>query len=319
MSCFSVRTLVCLVLLLSFAGSGRGREEDKRFPLFAYLTGIPVPSLVAYTPSQLDPRQEANQRKLATSSIRADLEALRPHFDGLVLYGYHEACTPRVLAVARELQYRAVLLAVWDPRSAAELDGVVELARLHQGDFALGVLVGNEGLTFKRYEPEDLTIAAARLRARLPKMIPLTTSEPLVGYDKEFVRQFGDFLAPNIHPVFDREKLGPREASAWAREQALALRSKKPLLLKETGFPHAGKEAYTPATQKAFWSAYLEGGVLVTPPDSAGVWVSHAVAFEAFDLPWKAQASGLPIEAFWGLLSPRREPYPVLSLWKGSR
>ncbi len=111
-----VRSLVCLALLVGIAGPARAREEDKRFPLFAYLTGRPLPALIAYTPSQLDPRQEANQRKLATSSMRADLEALRPHFDGLVLYGYHEACTPRVLAIARDLKYRAVLLAVWDPR-----------------------------------------------------------------------------------------------------------------------------------------------------------------------------------------------------------
>ena len=316
-----MRSLVCLALAGRDCWSSASEEEDKRFPLFAYLTGRPLPALIAYTPSQLDPRQEANQRKLATSSMRADLEALRPHFDGLVLYGYHEACTPRVLAIARDIKYRAVLLAVWDPRSAAELDGVAELARLHEKDFALGVLIGNEGLTFKRYEAEDLTIAAARLRARLPKTVPLTTSEPLVGYDKAFVRDYGDFLAPNIHPVFDRDKLGPKEAALWAREQALALavRSKKPVILKETGFPHAGKDVFTLASQKAFWTAYLEPGLLVTPADSTGVWVSHAVAFEAFDLPWKADASGLPIEAFWGLMSPRREPYPALSLWKAAR
>ena len=45
--------------------------KDDRFPLFAYLTSQPSPTLMLYTPSQLDPRQEVNQRKLATSSIRA--------------------------------------------------------------------------------------------------------------------------------------------------------------------------------------------------------------------------------------------------------
>jgi exo-beta-1,3-glucanase (GH17 family) len=277
--------------------------------------------MVAYTPSELDPRNPANQDKLATSSMRADLVALRPHFDGLVLYGYNEASTPRLVAVAKDLKYRAVLLAIWDPKSAAETDGVAELAKMYQTDLAIGVIVGNEGLTFKRYEQEDLTIAAARLRGKLPKTVPLTTSEPLVGYDQAFVREFGDFLCPNIHPVFDREKLGPKEAAAWAREQALALavKSKKPTVLKETGFPHAGKPAYTPETQKAYWSAYLEPGVLAVPPGEKEIWVSHAVAFEAFDLPWKAEASGLPIEASWGLLSPKREPYPVLSLWKAAK
>src|SRR3954462_14519152 len=137
-----MRTLYLALFLASVAHA----EPDKRFPLFEALTGDSPPRLVTYTPSQLDPRQEVNQRKLATSSIRADLEALRPAFDGLVLYGYHEAGTPRVLAVAKDLKYRVVLLAIWDPKSAAEVDGVAAAARLHADDFALGVLVGNEGI-----------------------------------------------------------------------------------------------------------------------------------------------------------------------------
>ncbi len=291
---------------------------DQRYPLFAYLTADPSPAMVAYVPSQLDPRQDANSRRLATSSIRADLEALRPAFDGLVLYGYHEACTPRILAVTRDLKYRAVLLAIWDPKSAAEADGVADLARQYEKDLTLGVLVGNEGITFKRYEAEDLRIAADRLRGRLPAGVPLTTSEPLVGYQSEFVRKFGDFLAPNIHPVFDRPQLGPDEAAAWARSQAaeLAKQAKKPVLLKETGFPHAGKDAYSPATQKAFWAAYRQPGVLARLPDVKDAWVFHGVAFEAFDMPWKSVESKLPIEGSWGLLSAERKPYPVFEVWR---
>ncbi len=293
-------------------------SPDKRFPLFASLTGSPTAMLVTYTPSELDPRQEANQARLATSSIRGDLEALRPAFDGLVLYGYHEACTPRILAVAKDLKFRIVLLGIWNPKSAAECDGVAELARQYENDFVLGVLVGNEGITFKRYEPEDLTIAAARLRPKLPKSVPLGTSEPFPAYQAEFVRRFGDFLAPNIHPVFDRPELAAKEAAAWAREQAagLARQAKKPVILKETGFPHDGKEVYTPATQKAFWAEYLKPGVVARPTDEAEVWAFYGVAFEAFDLPWKSEESKLPIEKSWGLLSPKREPYPALAVWQ---
>src|SRR5436190_3387741 len=149
-----LRPFAALLLFLLPAFARAAEMPDRRFPLFAYLTGSPAPTMVTYTPSELDPRQEANQRRLKTSSIRADLEALRPHFDGLILYGYHEACTPRVLAVAKDLKYRAVLLGIWDPKSAAEIDGVAELARLFEKDMALGVLIGNEGITFKRYEAE---------------------------------------------------------------------------------------------------------------------------------------------------------------------
>ncbi len=310
--------LVVLVLLVPVPARGADYKPDERFPLFAYLTGKPAPTLVAYTPSQLDPRQEANQRRLATSSIRADLQALRPAFDGLILYGYHEACTPRILAVARDLKFRAVLLGIWDPKSAAELDGVAKLVRLHERDLILGVLVGNEGITFKRYETDDLSIAANRLRARLPKSVPLGTSEPLAGYKQQFLRDYGDFLAPNIHPVFDRPRLGPEEAASWAREQGadLARQTLKPVIVKETGFPHGGKEMYTPAAQKAFWSAYVKPGLLARPLDAGSPWVFHGVAFEGFDLPWKSEASKLPIEKSWGLLSPKREPYPALAVWQ---
>jgi exo-beta-1,3-glucanase (GH17 family) len=310
---------LCLLAALAAGAPARADDADTRNPLFAYLTGKPTPTLIAYTPAQLDPRNEANQRRLPTSSLRADLEALRPAFDGLVLYGYHEACTPRIVALAKELKFRAVLLAVWDPKSAAEADGVAELARLHKDDFALGVLVGNEGLTFKRYEADDVKHAAQRLRARLPASVPLATSEPLAAYQSEFVRGFGDFLAPNIHPVFHAEQLGPEEAAAWAREQALKLarETKKPVLLKETGFPHGGKAAYTTATQKAFWTAYVKPGVLARGDGPA--WASFAVAFEAFDLPWKAEESKLAVERFWGLMSDKRQPYPALEVWRALR
>jgi exo-beta-1,3-glucanase (GH17 family) len=139
-----------------------------------------------------------------------------------------------------------------------------------------------------------------------------------VGYKRPFVRQYGDFLAPNIHPVFDRPKLGPEEAAAWTREQAAALakQAKVPILLKETGFPHAGKPAYTPATQKEYWAAYVKPGLLLRPTPGQGVWVYYGVAFEAFDLPWKSQESKLEIEKSWGLLSPKRTPYPAFDVWR---
>ncbi|QEH32034.1 hypothetical protein OJF2_05030 [Aquisphaera giovannonii] len=305
--------------LLAAAASRPAAEEPS---LYAYLAGTPAPSMIGYTPSELDPRQEANQKKLATSSIRADLEALRPAFDGLVLYGYNEACTPRIVGLAVELKFRAVLLAIWDPKSAAELDGVAQLARLHRDELAIGVIVGNEGLTFGRYEADDLAIAARRLRKTLPAGVPIGTSEPLAAYAKaeRKLMSYGDFLAPNIHPVFDRKGLGPAEAAAWVREEALALaaRSGKPVIVKETGLPHAGRENYSPEAQAAFWDAYLAPGRVARPsPDSApAARAFHSVAFEAFDLPWKSEASGLVIEQSWGLLSARRKPYPAFQVWK---
>src|SRR6266567_815750 len=91
-------------LLLVFAFYPKAARAGE-FALFDRLSAKAAPSLICYTPSELDPRQEANQRRLQTSSIRLDLEALRANFDGLVLYGYHEACTPRIMAVAKDLGF----------------------------------------------------------------------------------------------------------------------------------------------------------------------------------------------------------------------
>src|SRR5205085_273388 len=172
------RYLACFLMLAATARV-QGAEPQEQFPFFKYMTTADASSMVTYTPSQLDPRQEVNHRRLTTSSLRSDLEALRPAFDGLILYAYHEATTPRILAIAKSLGYRAVVLGIWDPKSTAEIDGVAAMATEYQNDLAIAVLVGNEGITFRRYEIEDLTIAGDRLRRKLPKSVPLATSEPL--------------------------------------------------------------------------------------------------------------------------------------------
>lgn len=295
--------------------------DEHKSPL-AYVLSDGRVRFVAYTPLELDPRDPAQQARLRTSSIRADLEALRPAFDGLVLYGYHEACTPRIVSVARKVGFQAVIMGVWDPKSTVELDGVVAEAWLHGEDFIPAIVIGNEGLTFDRYELEDLEIAHRRLRSRLPEAVQLTTSEPLAAYERPQVASFGDFLMPNIHPVFDQSVLGPVEAARWVREQAVRLHRQRQtfVFVKETGLPHGGQAEYTPEAQRAFWEAYLEPGiadplaVAGAGPDATCAY--FGCAFEAFDLPWKREASGLEIEAFWGLLSPAREPQPAFDVWR---
>lgn len=271
--------------------------------------------MIGYTPSELDPRNPGNNFSLKTSSIQADLQALSPAFNGLVLYGYHEACTPRIVAIAEQMDYAAVLLAIWDPKSMAEVDGVAALAEQYRDRLAIGVLVGNEGIIFGRYEQADLAIAHARLRFRLGETIPLSTSEPLVGYEQAPLRDFGDFLCPNIHPVFDLPQAAASEAVTWVKQQAdrLGELSGKPVVVKETGFPHAGDPRYTPQSQQEFWKSYTREPLLVRRGER---WISYHVAFEAFDLPWKSEASGLVIEKSWGLLDSNRQPLPAFSVWQ---
>ena len=99
----------------------------------------------------------------------------------------------------------------------------------------------------------------------------------------------------------------------------MAQKAKKPIFVKETGFPHGGKPKYTLESQLEFWTSYLKKGILVRKGDSDLSWVFHGVAFEGFDLHWKAQESGMEIEKSWGFFSNKREPYSALSAWKSVR
>lgn len=116
------------LLLGAIASIAAAQDRAKKFPLFDYIASERA-AMIAYTPSELDPRNPANQERIATTSLRKELAALRPAFDGLVLFGYNEACTPRLVAVAKELKYRAILLAIWQSKSAAELRALLEQSK----------------------------------------------------------------------------------------------------------------------------------------------------------------------------------------------
>jgi exo-beta-1,3-glucanase (GH17 family) len=322
-----------LVLALALATAGPDRPgpiagagpADRTF--LDYLSGRPTPTLVCYSPTGYVPGRGPDRKVPGSASVRADLEALRPAFDGLILYGYDRDLTPIILEEARRARYRAVLLGAWDPRDQAELEGVVDLVRRYRDHLALAVVLGNEGINFNRYREADLIAAASRVAARLgPRAtVPLTTSEPFNQYGQEFLLGFGDFLAPNIHPffdsgIYDRPVIDPRrtaaDAALWARGRGLALAraAGKPVLVKETGIPHTAPGC-SPEAQRAFWAAYLASDRLVRVADPPGAWVCHAAAFEAFDDPDKARRSGMSVEGAWGLLSASRTPHPALSVF----
>src|SRR5262249_40537442 len=63
--------------------------------------------------------------------------------------------------------------------------------------------------------------------------------------------------------------------------------------------------------------AYVKAGPLAGGDGQP--WVSFAVAFEAYDLPWKAEESKLPVEKSGGLLSAKRQPYPAFEVWRAVR
>lgn len=298
-------------------------HSEPEFAFYAYLhSSSPSPALVGYHPTHDDPRHSFQGQKPTISSIRRDLEALHAAFDGLILYAYRGHVTPRIVEQAVHLGYRAVILGIWDPTSRTKLEGIRQLVHQYGLKLSLAVCVGNEGLTFGRYTLSDLTKAAQTLRQQWTKefSIPICTSEPLYQYANPKVQAFGDFLCPNIHPVFDRPDLAPGEAARWVRKQArlLSLTSQKAVLVKETGFPHGGAPQFTQTTQTQFWEVYLSQPQFLaiegTMPTQR--WVSFAAAFEAFDQLWKAEQSGHSMEGAWGFMDNARRPYSAAKIWR---
>lgn len=261
---------------------------------------------VAYSPTGFDPRP-GHHRLPDAEEIRADLQTLRPYFDGLILYSAFEPAAA-ILETARELRFQGVLLGVWDVTSETEMERCVALVERFP-HLVKAVCLGNEGLTFRWYTHEQLAAAFARMRSLLPKL-PLTTTEPISQYGDTDLQEWPDFHAPNIHPVFDSGQHDPDRAAAWTVERARAVHevTGKPVLCKETGLPSDGAGRFSPQTQRAFWQA-LQKHIERNPHSSLAF-----ACFEAFDLHWKAAASGIPSEGHWGLWTAERKPKPGVQI-----
>jgi len=277
------------------------------------------PPASSYTPLEYDPR--GSRRRLPpVTSLQRDLAIVHRAFDGIILYAYDDDLTPKIAEVAARQRFKGLVLGIWDPRSNDEIAGVA-LIKKYRGRFSLACIVGNEGITFGRYQNEDLVSAAAKLRESLGTAysVPLATSEPLGAFaDRSLMRLAGyDFIALNCHPVFDQSDLGPAAAAAWVRGRATVLAevSGLPVLVKETGFPNGGKEPYSPQAQAAFWKSYLAHGTLVPVDERGEVFASYAAAFEYANLDWKAEETRMSIENHWGLVDQERDPYPAFQVW----
>jgi len=244
LSPFGIASLVSFGLVGDAADTPE-QPQRPSFPFFSYLNQKdPRPAMICFSATNHDPRPAPLRRIPPKESLRADPVALRPGFDGLILYGCDPGITPVILDEAKRQGYRAVLLGIWDINSETELKNTVDLIHKYYNDLALAVCLGNEGITFNRYTLQDLFGAKKRLTELLGDeyRVPITTSEPLGEWGQKRLREFGDFLTPNIHPVFDRPELSPQEAAHWVRERAKALAqvANRPVLVKETGFPHGG-------------------------------------------------------------------------------
>jgi exo-beta-1,3-glucanase (GH17 family) len=288
---------------------------------------IPLPPLlqesrfIAYTPRSFAIKGGRIQ-SATEAGIRQDLTLLRPFFNGLITYSVTSGleAVPRI---AHELHFRAVILGIWDPLSETEINNVVQAVKKYPGLIG-AVIIGNEGLYTKRYQPQDLEKAKRRIKKELPHL-PVTTSEPFFLY---FEKQYAgfldgfDLLMPNVHPVFETWFVPSAPSQGVNMVVEIAARfqasSGKPLLIKESGVPSGPQDrGFTPEHQARFWTELL----LRFPISSH----QSLACFEAFDAPWKPEeiAATLPgdhsSERFWGFFTEKGTRKQVIDVLPGGR
>ncbi len=248
---------------------------------------------VAYAPTGYHPRVSPPVRP-SDASLRADLEVLRKAgFDGLVTYGAELESIP---LIAEQVGFRGLLLGVWQPDNPKEL-AKAKAAAKHE--IVVGIIVGNEGLTFSRYALASLRSAMEEIKRETGK--PVSTTEVIESYfTKPELIAWSDFLAVNAHPYHHNIRDAQRavEWTVKSYENLLKRAAGKPLLFKEVGLPSAGAEGLSEETQAQYYTLLGQTRVRF-------VW------FEAFDGPWKTWATAEP---HWGLWRSNRRPKPVVRL-----
>ena len=171
--------------------------------------------------------------------------------------------------LAEQTGFSGVILGIWDPLDEAECAAACELA---QHDVVVGLCAGNEGLG-RRYSYAQLVEAIDRLRTATGK--PVTTTEELGDYAEPRVLSVGDWVFPNAHPVYHgRNTLAPALRWTVGAYRDLCRRADRFVWLKETGWPSAGGDDFTPEQQEKFYAGLTAQGVAFA-------------YFEAFDQPWK--------------------------------
>ncbi|MBX3490275.1 hypothetical protein [Parvibaculum sp.] len=265
---------------------------------------------VAYQPTELK-IWDGNPVQASEVSIRADLETLRPWFDGLITYGAHSGAE-LVPKIAEELGYRAVVMGIWDIEDEVEIENALAARRAHP-DIVVGISLGNEIVFGNRGDWTALKGAIEKLRAHAP-MLPLTVTEPFATFlEPEAAPLLAelDFLAVNIHPVFEPwfAEAPPANWADFVVRVVARLGGEAfcgPILVKETGVPTGPREKnFDEAKQAAFYAEMTKA----LPPARERAFAF----FSAFDAPWRIYdfnpvPGHHPEEAHWGLFTEDRKP-----------
>jgi exo-beta-1,3-glucanase (GH17 family) len=271
---------------------------------------------IAYEPTSLQ-IFNGKPTRVDPEVIRGDLKVLRPRFDSLITYGAADG-TEAIPPIATSLGFRALIIGVYDPFDATELNAAIAAATSYP-KLVVGLSLGNEMLFFRRRSYAELAKVLGSVHARIPQL-PLSTTEPFHVYYEPAaapVMERMDFLLANVHPIFQPWFHSATDADATQFVvnvvSKLAASYCGPILVKETGVPSAPEaKGYTEARQASFYDELQHR----LPPSGERAFAY----FSAFDAPWRLNDVGpapgqrpQPEEAHWGLYDERRQPKPVVA------
>ena len=270
---------------------------------------------VTYEPTSLKV-VDGHSTQVDPASVRLDLKALRSRFDGLITYtSLHGA--DAIPGIAASLGYRALIVGVWDPFDAAEVQAALAQARRYPR-LIVGLSLGNEVIFASRHGLQELAVVISGIHHEVPEL-PLSTSEPFHIFDADTAKPLlgqVDFLLPIVHPVFQPWFHDAPDANAAQFVVNvvgnLAKRFCGPILVKEVGEPTAPAEkGYSEQRQAAFFSELQR--------QFPRQRMKAFAYFSAFDAAWRAtdELAGPKVpgqhieEAHWGLYDGKRVPKPA--------
>lgn len=289
------------------------------------------PSLGPYTPIDFDSSVVPNTQP-SEASIDLDLDALKTGFDGILVYGV-EPYVPYLIQRCIDKGFRAFMLTINDPKSREQIGEAVDLVKLHSQDIAMSICIGNEGLSLPDainpfYTRYDLGKALTTIRQSLPasQRVVCTTSDLAELYqslDNSAMHNFGDFLAPNLHPIHSKAGANVADSLTWLRDVSdfIMNAGEKILLVKETTWPHTNggglwtvidNLAWTEANQASFYSQLRSSGIRVDSQIHTGIFKSFCSTFETTDHAWKVPSIG-EFAGVLGIMSETRVGYTAFT------
>ncbi|MDD5044180.1 MAG: hypothetical protein PHU91_03865 [Candidatus Omnitrophica bacterium] len=238
---------------------------------------------IDYSPTNFDPNRGIYP---TTSSIEEDLRVLfNAGFRGIVTYGADNILA-EIPEIAKRFGFEGVIMGIWDIYSRQEMQAAIDVS-----EYVDGYCLGNEGLG-RRYEMEELIKMMDYLKAAGGK--PVTTTEEITDYANDKVVKLGDWVFPNIHPIFFNAKEPKKAVDFITHYYKIICRAAKgkPILVKEAGYPTKGDVYANQKNQSLFFKLLEKSEV-------------NFVYFEAFDQHWKENPE---FEAHWGLFDKNRRP-----------